>query len=79
MNDFATIIGSLVLLAMLVFIAPLIGAVCGAFAGFVVGWVFPVTFAQFFATVGLGAFAPWQIGLSLGFVGGFFKTVVRKV
>ncbi len=76
---------------LIAFVLPIAGFLFGAFTGWVVGWVFPETFSQFFIAVGLVAqtetqlsglpvigwtpFEPWQIGGMLGFAGGFFKSV----
>ena len=59
---------------LLAFVAPILGFLLGAFSGWIVGFVFPETFSQFFMVLYLGAFEPWQIGGMLGFVGGFFKS-----
>ena len=62
----------------LLFLAPLLGALFGAFAGWVVGLMFSDTILTFFSQLGITGFEMWQIGLVLGFVGGFFKTVVTS-
>lgn len=63
----------------LLFVAPLIGVVIGAFAGWVAGLFFPGTIGAVATVLSNGLIvAPWQIGAALGFVGGFFKTHVSK-
>lgn len=58
-------------------LAPLVGVTIGAFAGWVVGHVFPGTIGIIGSLITGGATIPaWQVGAILGFVGGFFKTRV---
>jgi uncharacterized membrane protein len=66
---------ALAAIAALIFFAPLIGVLFGAFAGWVVGLFFTETIIGFFARAGfdVAGFAVWQIGAALGFVGAFFK------
>jgi len=71
------IVGALLLFASLV-VTTLLGALFGAFAGWVVGWFFDVTLLAFFAELGIQGLEMWQIGMSLGFIGGFFKPVSLK-
>lgn len=74
MRAFLAIIGGTVLVALLMFILPLLGALGGAFSGWVVGWFFTETITSFVAAFGIKGLAMWQIGMGLGFVGGFFKS-----
>lgn len=69
------VLGGLALVAGLMFLAPLLGALGGAFSGWVVGWFFTETITTFVAALGIKGLAMWQIGMGLGFVGGFFKSV----
>lgn len=64
--------------AVFLFLAPLLGFVFGAFAGWIVGLFFEETIRTFMTAVGIDptGLAMWQIGGSLGFIGGFFKTSV---
>jgi hypothetical protein len=66
------VVAIMIIIAVLV-IAPLLGALGGAFAGWVVGWFFSETVLSFMAALGIKDLAMWQIGLCLGFIGGFFK------
>lgn len=79
MENRLAVIGAIFVATVAVFgiilVAPIIGALLGAFVGLVVGWAFPVTFHTFFSALGLGMLVPWQIGMMLGFVGSFFRTV----
>lgn len=63
----------LVAVAAIVFVAPLLGFLGGAFSGWVVGVTFPNTMADLIAALHLTV-APWQLGGILGFIGGFFKS-----
>lgn len=74
MKGLLTFIGTLTVGAGLLCLLPLLGALVGAFSGWVVGWFFSGTILSFLAVLGIEGFAMWQIGLSLGFIGGFFKS-----
>ena len=63
--------------ASLIFFVPLLGAIFGAFSGWVVGLFFDETMATFIQWLEVEA-SPWQIGAVLGFVGGFFKSVLQQ-
>lgn len=56
----------------LLFFAPVLGVLCGAFSGWVVGYFFPATFAP--VVVFFHVPTMWQLGAILGFIGGFFKS-----
>lgn len=66
---------ALAAIAAMIFFAPLIGVLFGAFTGWVVGLFFTETIIGFFARAGfdVAGFAVWQIGAALGFIGAFFK------
>lgn len=66
-------IAVLFIAAVMIFCGVLISALFGAFAGWLVGAVFDDTMAELIRASGLSV-APWQLGLMLGFVGGFFKS-----
>jgi len=66
------------LVGVVIFLAPLIGVVVGAFSGWVVGLFFPTTFNLFMTALGLGSLSVWQFGAALGFVGGFFRATFTK-
>ncbi len=72
---FLAILGALTLSLAMLFVLPLLGALGGAFSGWVVGWFFSETVLGFLAGWGIKGLAMWQVGLSLGFIGGFFKAV----
>lgn len=64
---------ALIVFAIAIFIAPLIGICVGAFIGWVAGLVFPGTIGLVGSAITGLAIPGWQVGAILGFVGGFFK------
>lgn len=70
----------LLLAAILLFIIPLIGVVVGAFAGWVVGLFFEGTVLGTLSRFGVNSsgLEVWQVGATLGFVGGFFKSTLEQ-
>lgn len=64
----------LIMFIVIMFILPLINALLGAFAGWVVGWFFDETILAFFEQLGITGLEMWQLGMSLGFAGGYFKS-----
>ena len=75
MKTFLAVIGASILVLGLILLMPLLGALGGALCGWVVGWFFSETVLTFMAALGVKGLAMWQVGLALGFVGGFFKSV----
>lgn len=75
MRVFLGVLVGATLAALLFCVLPLIGALSGAFCGWVVGWFFSETVLTFLSFFGVKGLAMWQVGLALGFVGGFFKSV----
>ena len=67
-------IGKLLILVAFMFLGCVLGTLCGAFAGWIVGLFFGKTILAFLATLGITGFNMWQIGAVLGFVGGFFRS-----
>ena len=65
---------NLFLVALFMFFGCILGTLLGAFAGWVVGLFFGETILSFFAALGITGFKMWQIGASLGFIGGFFRS-----
>lgn len=74
MKTILAVIGGSILVVGLILVLPLLGALGGALSGWVVGWFFSETILGFFAALGIKNFAMWQIGMALGFIGGFFKS-----
>lgn len=68
-------IAALVAIAAILFVAPFIGVLAGAFSGWVVGLLFTDTILDFLSRVGVNTagLAVWQIGAALGFIGAFFR------
>jgi len=63
---------------VLIFFAPLLGIVFGAFAGWVVGLFFPHTLDLVGQRIFGEAIPAWQLGAALGFVGAFFKSTTTR-
>lgn len=63
-----------VTILIVIFALPLLGFLFGAFSGWVVGLFFADTVLTFFSHLGINDMTLWEIGGSLGFVGGFFKS-----
>ena len=73
MEKFLMVFGFIGLVTLLMVVLPLLGALLGALSGWVVGWFFSETILGFLAIFGIKGFTMWQIGMVLGFIGGFFK------
>jgi len=69
----AAAVALIIIAVVLLCIAPLIGVLVGAFAGWVVGMAFPDTMGLLAQMLHIEA-APWQLGAIFGFVGGFFRS-----
>tara|TARA_R110000851_G_scaffold3701_2_gene15083 strand:- start:12 stop:251 length:240 start_codon:yes stop_codon:yes gene_type:complete len=56
--------------------------ICGAFFGGVSGWIvglfFTETILGTLSAVGISGVTMWQLGVTLGFVSGFFKSVKQS-
>lgn len=70
--------GKIALGALFVVFVCLLGALGGAFAGWVVSWIFNDTMLAVMAAVGIHGIALWQWGAFLGFSGGFIRSQVSK-
>jgi uncharacterized membrane protein len=60
----------------LFFLAVIIGPLIGALSGALVGLFFSTPILHVLSQAGLEDVTMWQLGATLGFVGGFFKAVV---
>ncbi len=77
--DVMKVIANLLLAAFVIFWACIVRAFLGALTGWVIGLMFGDTILGFFAALGITGFKMWQIGLVLGFIGGFFaNTNIKK-
>lgn len=65
---------------VVIFIHPTIGVVSGALCGWIVGVFFTDTVIGFLSRIGVDTdgLAVWEVGAALGFLGGFFKSVIKK-
>lgn len=75
MDKFLIIVGGVLLAAIVTFFAPLLMVVLGAFSGWVVGMFFPETILGFLEQIGITGLEVWEVGASLGFLGGFFRYI----
>ena len=73
----AGLIAGLAGAAVLVLVVTL-GTLMGALSGWIIGWFFSETILGFFTALGVTGLKMWQIGASLGFIGGFFRTSVSS-
>lgn len=71
-------LGGLALVAIVLFLGPLIGTLAGAFVGWVVGLFFSDTILGILGQLGVHGVAMWQYGAFLGFTGAFFKMTASK-
>lgn len=71
---------ALFVVAMIIF-AVIFGTLFGGIAGWIVGLFFTDTILQTLARFGVDTLGltMWQLGATLGFVGGFFKASAVKV
>jgi len=61
-------------LLMLIILGPLVGAL----SGLIVGIFFSTPILNTLSAFGVDGVTMWQLGATLGFVGGFFKAVVTN-
>ena len=80
MEDFVKAVGVGFLLIAAVFVAVVLGTLFGALAGWIVGLFFDNTILGTLARFGVKTegLAMWQLGATLGFIGGFFRATVQK-
>lgn len=76
MDTTLKVLGGTFAVLILLFLAPLLGVLGGAFGGWVVGIFFTDLIIGTLARFGVdtAGLAVWHLGAFLGFVGGFFKT-----
>lgn len=68
---------AILLIVALFFFVPMLGAVFGALAGWIVGLFFSETILGILTQMGIET-SMWEFGCFLGFVGGFFKTSITQ-
>lgn len=73
MEKFLIAVGTVFVVAMVVFFSVLLGTLMGIISGWVVGLFFSETILGILAQLGVTGVAMWQFGAFLGFVGGFFR------
>lgn len=75
MDAFLKSIGAMMLVACIVFVAPIIGVLIGAFSGWVVSMLAPVWVPSGLKYIGINIQASnlVELGAALGFIGGFFR------
>jgi len=66
-----------VIAALLIFVVCLAGTAVGAFAGWIVGFVFDDSLRLLAQALGIEA-APYQLGAIFGFIGSFFRSTLSK-
>jgi hypothetical protein len=71
-------LGHLLKFWALFFFGVVVSSLFGAFTGWCVGLIFGKTILGILATLGIEGFKMWQIGVFLGFVGGFFRTLTSN-
>lgn len=64
--------------AFLGLLGVVLGTLFGAIGGWFVGLFFGEIILGVLAKIGLTGVTMWEFGATLGFVGGFFKTIVTK-
>ncbi len=67
-------VGGAVLVVGGLFVFPLLGAFFGGVSGWIVGIFFGDAILGLFAALGVKGISMWQLGVTLGFVGGFFRS-----
>ncbi len=78
METLGKLFGAAFTFAGFMFVACIMSTLFGALSGLVVGWCFGDTILSFFAAIGIGGLKMWQIGATLGFIGGFFRSSVKS-
>ena len=69
-----------VVFVALVVVAAMLGTLFGAFAGWVVSWIFPEVIIRTLARFGVNTsgLQMWELGATLGFIGAFFKATLNS-
>lgn len=74
------LLGKTAFVLVLMFIAPTLGSLFGAFSGWTVSLFFNEPIMAFFRSIGVTTtgLSLWQVGAAMGFLGGFLKTSVHQ-
>ena len=78
MEKLGTALGVISASFVLIFIATIMGTVLGAMSGWTAGLVFGETILGFISQLGIKNIAMWELGASLGFIGGYFRSIATK-
>ena len=74
MQDVLTVIGGIVAVGAGLFFIPMLGALAGGVSGWIVGIFFGDAILGVLAAAGIKGIGMWQLGVTLGFIGGFFSS-----
>jgi hypothetical protein len=80
MKDVLVVIGGAVVVVGGLLILPILGSFCGGVGGWLVGIFFGDLILGTLAAFGVKGLSMWQLGVTLGFLSGYFKssTTVNK-
>lgn len=76
MDEFAKVVGVGMLAVAAIFFFILLSTFIGGFTGWVIGLFYGDTILRIFAQLGVKDITMFDLGIFLGFVGGFLKTKV---
>lgn len=76
MKDLGEIVGLVLTITTGLVVIVILGPLIGALSGLIVGIFFSTPILNTLSAFGVEGVSMWQLGATLGFVGGFFKTVV---
>lgn len=78
MEEFVAAIGAVLATVLVLFIILVLGALGGAVAGWVVGLFFGQSILGVLSAAGVSGITMWEFGATVGFIGGFFRSVQQK-
>jgi len=78
MRSWTEILAAIVLGFGALILLTILGPLVGALSGLIVGVFFSTPILHTLSAFGVDGVTMWQLGATLGFVGGFFKAVVAK-
>lgn len=65
--------GKAIVFLVVFFLAPTLGALLGAFSGWLTGLIFSTSINEVLSQIGISDIELWKIGATLGFVGSFVR------